>query len=1103
MAVSYTTARERDARRGPARQLRRPAGDMRLAAVSVLAVMAVLIAGAGRLRSLTAAGLAPLNLNTVADAAAIDAALVPALDHPADRALAAGEIFGFIVQAEGGRREMPNVGALSRVSVPAEVIDGTERAAAFRERLRQARESAAAAQRPAPTGISALTGAQLAAVKPALAVRTSGGFRRALFLWTAIYILAFHAVAFFWRRRGIRGDPVLLIALHGLTALGLLAMIARPDPLRDMLLFERYSLSVAIGLVALAALSALGARVKTLQEFHYVALGAALVLSLVLILFGSGPAGSDARVNLGPVQPIEAIRLLLAIFLAGYFARRWELLRGVRAEQIAGRAVPRWLNLPRAAYVAPVMLGVAASLALFFFQKDLGPALVIALVFLSLYVVARGSYVLAALGLALLVGGFYAGYQLNVSATVVDRVYMWQSPWDNIARRGDQVAQAMWALAAGGFGGTGLGLGDTRYLPAGHTDLVVASIGEELGFLGILIAGLLYAAVIWRGFTIARRASSDFAFFLAVAITLLIAVPVLLMLAGTLGAVPLTGVVTPFLSYGGSAMLAGCAALGLLIAIRADEPASNDLALFGRPLRVLGLALASAAAVLVLMVIRVQVLQADEVLVRPQLGVQADGTRRFQYNPRILDVARTIPRGSIFDREGLPLATDDRAVVKKAAGEYQRLGIAGAGACADAGARCYPLGGRAYHLLGDADARVNWSASNTSFAERDEESALRGFDDHQTIVRTTSVSGEPLNALRRDYRALVPLFRHRYDPDHAEVRAILERNRDLRLTIDARLQHRAAGIVADYASRAGAERGAAVVIDTATGDLLASVSYPWPDRAAGAASDERLLDRARYGLYPPGSTFKLITAAAALRQDPGLANAMHTCVRLPDGRVGAAIRGWSRPIRDDVLDTQPHGSIRMHQALVVSCNAYFANLAVELGAERLIETAERAELSVARRNDAARVRDTLPQAGYGQGDVLASPLRMARVGAALAGDGSIRDVRINMADAAPAPQPFLDPTGAATLGRYMRDAVLSGTGRSLRGHPARIAGKTGTAEVAGAPSHSWFVGFAPYGTASKRVAVAVIIENAGYGAAAAVPAAGDIIAAAAALGLVR
>jgi peptidoglycan glycosyltransferase len=128
---------------------------------------------------------------------------------------------------------------------------------------------------------------------------------------------------------------------------------------------------------------------------------------------------------------------------------------------------------------------------------------------------------------------------------------------------------------------------------------------------------------------------------------------------------------------------------------------------------------------------------------------------------------------------------------------------------------------------------------------------------------------------------------------------------------------------------------------------------------------------------------------------------------------------------------------------------------------------------------------------------------MARIAAALAADGSLRDVRVNQAEAAARSRELLRPESAAILGAYMREAVLSGTGRALRSHPARIAGKTGTAEVAGAPSHSWFVGFAPHGPASRRVAVAVILENAGYGAAVAVPAAGDIIAAAAALGLAR
>ena len=246
-----------------------------------------------------------------------------------------------------------------------------------------------------------------------------------------------------------------------------------------------------------------------------------------------------------------------------------------------------------------------------------------------------------------------------------------------------------------------------------------------------------------------------------------------------------------------------------------------------------------------------------------------------------------------------------------------------------------------------------------------------------------------------------------------------------------------------------------------------------------------------------------MTAAAALLRDPSAARTTFVCSRLDDGRVGARVKGWARPIRDDVLDRNPHGTVDMHQGLVVSCNAYFAQLAASLGTGPMLAAADRAEVSLARDNRPARIRETLPQVGYGQGDVVASPLRMARIVAALAADGTMRDVRIDSALPAPAEHEFLPPPSARLLASFMRDVVLNGTGRSLRGEPVAIAGKTGTAEVTDAPSHAWFVGYAPYGAAKQRVAVAVILENAGYGGTAAAPVAGEIVSAAAALGLIR
>jgi peptidoglycan glycosyltransferase len=129
---------------------------------------------------------------------------------------------------------------------------------------------------------------------------------------------------------------------------------------------------------------------------------------------------------------------------------------------------------------------------------------------------------------------------------------------------------------------------------------------------------------------------------------------------------------------------------------------------------------------------------------------------------------------------------------------------------------------------------------------------------------------------------------------------------------------------------------------------------------------------------------------------------------------------------------------------------------------------------------------------------------MARVAAAIASDGELREPRMERrAEKAAQRELLLPPDSAALLRRSLRDAVLNGTGRGLRNHPWRIAGKTGTAEVRGARSHSWFVGFAPHGGAEKRIAFAVIVEHAGYGSVAAAPAAGEIVSAAAESGLIR
>src|SRR5439155_13491377 len=293
---------------------------------------------------------------------------------------------------------------------------------------------------------------------------------------------------------------------------------------------------------------------------------------------------------------------------------------------------------------------------------------------------------------------------------------------------------------------------------------------------------------------------------------------------------------------------------------------------------------------------------------------------------------RQIPKGTIYDRNGLPLATSNWEELEKHRAAYQQLGIDIDRACPRGDSRCYPFGGLMFDLLGDLRTRMRWGASNTSFVERDSARRLRGYDDRPTLLEIKHPkTGKMERVLRYDYRELVPLLRHRREPNHPDVRRVLDRPRDVRMSVDAGLQVKVAEILRNQLNAAGQDKGAAVVMDPATGDLLAAVSLPSPPDQAGAVPDAEqdanpYLDRARYGLYPPGSTFKVVTAMAALRKDAQLTHKTYECIRLPDGRVGNFLKGSKRPIRDDVQDKSPHGTLDLERGLVVSCNAYFAQL---------------------------------------------------------------------------------------------------------------------------------------------------------------------------------
>ncbi len=1026
-------------------------------------------------------------------------------DNPQQRQFVAARIADLL------RHTQPaNVGALGHIHITQAEADRGHVAELYRERFARTQSAS----------VRLFSYDEFAGrIKPFFAVRAPEDMRHQLLRWILIFYAGFFLVHVSWIALGFRGDQYLLPTVCLLSGIGMILMISLRDPVRDLPVFADFASGVLAGCVVLAGATCLslfldlrslgalhgpprlmalldraGEGLRVVESKGGIAFALSLALSAALLIFGTGPGESGVKVRLLFFQPVEVIRFLLVLFLASYFARRWEFLRELKEKRIG-----LGLNLPRLDYALPVMVAVALSIGFFFLQRDLGPALVLAGLFLVLYAVARARVGLVLAATTVLVGVGWFAYRIGYPPVVVTRFGMWLEPWSNGLAHGDQLVQSLWAMATGALAGAGIGRGLPEIIPAGHTDLILSVLAEECGFLGLLLVIAAYGVLFWRSLRTAVGASTAYGFFLCLGLTIALAFQGALIAGGVTGILPLSGVATPFLSYGSSALILDFLALGIILAMSAKAAPSGSNARFGKQVLILSGALAAFAVLLLIKSGAVQLAKADQIIAAGTLVKQEDGSFAMDYNPRLIAVARQIRRGSIYDRTGLPIATSSWEELERRRDEYAGAGIDIAQACSRDERRHYPFGSAAFHLVGDIRSRLRWTASNASFEERVSRIVLQGFDDHETLdTLEVPRTGQKVRVLRYDYSQLVPLLRAQMDPANETVRKLLDTPRDIRLTVDARFQLRLTRMFQEYLRAHGWKQGAVVVINPASGDLLAAVSVPLPQDqlpAGGQNPPAEPIDLALFGEYPPGSSFKLVTAIAALRRDPELAARQYVCVRLPDGRVGSTVRG--RLIRDDIQDKFPHGTLDMRRALIHSCNAYFANLGThDVGAEALQSAALLFNIETSRPNTPKRLNDYLPQASFGQGEVLVTPYRMARVAGALANHGLLASARFHLTPpqtASGGAVQVLPADLARELEKTMRAVVVSGTGRGAASAPSAVAGKTGTAELAGAPAHAWFVGFAPYDAApAQRIAFAIIIEHARYGGRAAAPFAASI-----------
>ena len=870
-------------------------------------------------------------------------------------------------------------------------------------------------------------------------------------------------------------DPAILPVVFTLSGIGITFVTRlQPDASLGQVIFLFLGVALMVGTLAVVK------NLEVIKRYKYV-LGIAGIILLVLPMFiGTEIYGSKLWIKIGgfQFQPGEFAKVLIVLFLAGYLAENRELL------SISNRTV-LGIKFPRLRLLYPLFIVWGVCLLVVAFERDLGSALLFYTIFLIMLYVATGRVSYVIIGLALLAVGAFGMYQIMSHVQV--RVAIWLDPFSDAQNLGYQIVQSLFSLADGGLAGVGIGKGMADIIPVVASDMIFAAIGEEMGLLGGSAVLLLFMLFAVRGLTTAARAKSDLAAFSAAGLTAAISFQAFTIVGGVTKLIPLTGVTLPFMSQGGSSLLASFVIVALLL--RAGDEAtgrsteiantSTDLATAGYRTTVRGshmrrpaldtpesgllgrVALANRLtrtvflftalfAVLIGNITYIQVIKASEYQDMPS-------------NNHTINKARFIKRGSIITADGLTLAES----VQQADGTY---------------ARSYPNGNLAAHVVGYYSQQYG-----TMGIENTQNDTLTGSKDYSSWQNA-------LNSLA----------------------GISEPGNSVQLTIDSRIQRAAEQALAGRV-------GAIVALDPRSGAVLAWASAPTFDNTniqaaieaanASGGADTSMYDRATLALYTPGSTFKVLTLASALEN--GLATLDTTYDSPGRMEIGGA----------DVVSIgeRGHGKISLAKAFALSSNTVFGQVADGLGAEKLVATARAFGYGQQLGLDFTTAASVMPNpeemtewelawagAGQpvGQGHTpgpQATVMQNALMAATIANNGIAMNPYVVSQILAPDGTVLMTTRGhslgqavgsgtAEQVKQAMLDVVQNGTGSAAAIAGVKVAGKTGTAETNNANANSTFVGFAPYDT--PTVAIAVVIEQNAKGEESAAAVGGQVLRAA-------